>query len=266
MPGCDTYWSDARSFLSSRWQGDFRQLTYYANEIKPNGSGCADNGNEHTYSANLQTQTYRNQCGNVGGGNSNAGTNNENMDHISCLLAWYLYYNFGQHGWAETLVGHSMGGLIVRRTLQLVRDHAAGFPTNIGNVTDAIIFNTPNIGEALATWGCAGCYQGHQMTTNSAFINDMITHGQAPSVSGYTTDWTVVTSSCDLLVADDPLYTAANHKVLYGSSYSQDFCYGHGGAIHDTSTIEDAIVQYCDTLNPLRTYPKTYKEETRSHC
>ncbi|GCE11448.1 hypothetical protein [Tengunoibacter tsumagoiensis] len=248
MPGCDTYWADARTFMASQWPGDFRQLSYYNEEVKTDGSGCADNGAEKTYSANLQVQTYRSHCTNFFGGNE--GTNNEDINHLSCLLAWYLYYNFGQHGWQVILVGHSMGGLIIQRTLELEQQRNANFPPSIGNVTDAITFNTPHAGVLLAVFSCFACRQGQQMYSNSNLIQDLTANGRHPDAGG--TDWTVIGSDCDGLVhSDTAVGMGANHKVIYVNDSGNTACYDHGSALHDFSLQLDGHALYCDTTSPL---------------
>ncbi|GCE07338.1 hypothetical protein KDAU_46670 [Dictyobacter aurantiacus] len=247
MPECDIYWSDAASFLASRWQGDLRQISYYNREVKPDGSQCASNGNEEGsaghYTADLHNPLYRVHC--VGMGNTNDGTNNESLDHISCLFGWYLYYNFGQRNWSEVLVGHSMGGLIIRHTMELAERHISWMPPTIGTVTDAITFDTPHNGILGASLACGNCTQGQEMNWNSAFMRDLGANARHPN-SGGTTDWTIVGSHCDTLVGNSALMMNANHKVWYESS-STGSCYNHGGALHDPSTVLNALVSYCDT-------------------
>ncbi|GHO85755.1 alpha/beta hydrolase [Dictyobacter formicarum] len=249
MPACDSYWRDAASFLAARWRGDFRQISYYNKEVKPDGSECASNGNEQNsishYTADLHDPLYHVHC--VSMANTNDGTNNESLDHLGCLFAWYLFYNFGQRNWSEILVGHSMGGLIIRHTMELAEQHMPWMPTTIGTVTDAITFNTPHNGVFGASLACANCTQGQEMNWNSGFMRDLSAHAQHPN-SGGNTDWTVVGSHCDTLVGNSSLMMSANHKVWYEGS-SSVACYNHGGAIHDPSTVQNAQASYCDTSN-----------------
>ncbi|GCE21573.1 PGAP1-like alpha/beta domain-containing protein [Dictyobacter kobayashii] len=249
MPDCEGYWQDAAGFLASRWMGDLRQISYYNREVKADGSDCASNGNEQNsishYSADLHDALYRAHCASLG--NTYDGTNNESIDHLSCLFAWYLFYNFGQRNWSEILIGHSMGGLIIRHTMELVEEHAPWMPTTIGTVTDAITFNTPHNGVFGAALACANCTQGREMNWGSSFMRDLSAHAQHPN-SG-NTDWTVVGSHCDGLVGNSSLMMDANHKVWYDNS-SNPACYNHGGAIHDPSTVLNAQASYCDTTKP----------------
>jgi hypothetical protein len=67
MPDYDAYWSDTFSYVKSRWPGDLRQVSFHRHD-------CAGNGTEKGRSA--------------------------------CLLDWYLYENFGRHGWEAVIVTH----------------------------------------------------------------------------------------------------------------------------------------------------------------
>ncbi|GCF09560.1 hypothetical protein [Dictyobacter arantiisoli] len=244
MSDCGTYWSDARLFLASRWSGDVRQVSYYRNEVNRDGSACAENGNaQDSYSANLQDSLYQARC--AGFSSANAGTNNENIDHLSCLLAWYLYYNFGQNHWDEVLVGHSMGGLIIRRAMELVELHTVSFPATIGHVTDAITFDTPQGGVFGANLACGNCLQGQEMRLGSALLEDLARNARHPD-SGGNTDWTLIGSACDLLIGGSALMMDANHKVWY-DGLTRGTCYNHGGAIHDVSSALDGGASHCDT-------------------
>ena len=261
MPDCEGYWSDATSFLSPRWGGDFRQISYYNHEVRADGSPCASNGNERDsishYSADLHDSLYRAHCASLG--NTHDGSNNESLDHVSCLFAWYLFYNFGQRNWSEILVGHSMGGVIIRRTMELVQEHkTAWMPSTIGAVTDAITFDAPHNGVFGASLACVNCVQGQQLNWNSSFMRDLGANAQHPN-SGTSTDWTVVGSHCDYLVGNSALMMSANHKVWYESS-SSGTCYNHGGAIHDPSIASDGNASYCDTPDPLTSNDCYYQE------
>ena len=236
MPNCGSYWKDAFSFLGNRWQGDLRQVSFYQND-------CASNGNEQNYSANLHA--YDGHCSNFYPGSE--GTNNENLGHVACLLDWYLYYNFGQHGWEEAIVAHSMGGFIVRKAFQLWANHNSHVPSNIGHVTDVVDFNTPQPGWPLSgPTSCGNCVQGLQMESYDNFIVSIQNDGNAKNIQvNGVTDWTLIGSISDGLSYWGAVQMPANHKVMYVNPG-----YDHGGAIHDQSTAFDADVHYCDTTDP----------------
>ena len=98
----------------------------------------------------LHSSTYTQHCSNYVPGNE--GSNNESIYHLSCLFAWYVYLNYGQHpGWNVEIVAHSMGGLIVRNAIYQVQQHKAtwAFPPTLGGISDVVTFGTPHGGVNL---------------------------------------------------------------------------------------------------------------------
>lgn len=236
MPHCATYWEDARAFLKDRWGGDLRQIGFYQHD-------CPDNGSESTLSADLHDARYTLHCTTFASGND--GTNNENLDHLSCLLAWYLYYNFGQEQHEEILVGHSMGGLIIRRALELFQEHDRRMPPSVGYVKQVFSFSTPETGKLLAGFMCEECLQGRQMTWGGGFINDLYYHGQSPQAGG-TTEWILIGSSCDGLVGIGALRMHASKYYWYNGA----LCYDHGNIIHDGRKAHIMTLSACSTTTP----------------
>jgi triacylglycerol esterase/lipase EstA (alpha/beta hydrolase family) len=157
----------------------------------------------------------------------------------------------------------SMGGIIVRETMYQMQEHAgrSPFPDTIGYVTQAITFSSPHGGvSTLDNLGCLGCTQGKELSHKSDFISELSTYGQNPQTSGGT-DWTVIGSECDNVVggAANPSNDAnavnmnAGYAVVYADdkrSKSTTTCYDHGGALHDSSTSQDAQYYYCSASNP----------------
>ena len=141
---CQGYWQNAIDFVKNQgWQGDFRTIKYY------NGDTNNHNGNdEGRLSSDLHNDLYKSNCIDFHAGPVGTdGTNDESLDHLSCLFAQYLYQNFGQSNSGVALVGHSMGGIIIRNTLARVQtDGGQGtFPTNVGQVTDAITIQSARV-------------------------------------------------------------------------------------------------------------------------
>lgn len=244
---CSQYWGDAISFLDSRWLGDFRTIKYYNGD-----TNCTNGNDEGRYSSDLHDPLYKSNCidfhaGPVG----TEGTNDESLYHLSCLFSQYLYQNFGQSNRDVILVGHSMGGIIIRETMFQVqtRTDQSPFPTTIGHVTDAITFNTPHGGvfSGSAPFFCDGCTQVAEL--GGDLIDELRNSGQNPQTSGGFTDWTVIGSECDGVVGSaKAIDMHASHAVVYvGDSNS---CYDHGSAIHDTNENQDALQYYCDTSDP----------------
>jgi hypothetical protein len=260
---CTEYWGDAKTFLSERGLGgDLRTIKYY------NGDRDCDNGAETRYSYDLHHPLYSNVCNNYPEGYSLSvdGTNDESIYHLSCLFAQYLNSNFGQSNREVMLVGHSMGGLIMRETLYQMQKNAGPgrFPSTIGYVTKAITFNTPHEGSVLGRQGsgklskCDGCQQGIELTPKSDLLTELATFGRNPQTSAGFTEWTEVGSQCDFAVlpASSSVGMDANHAVVYsghvkvGPIKDTPTCYDHGGALHDDKTEHDAEYYYCDTSDP----------------
>jgi hypothetical protein len=85
------YRGDAVSYLQARGYSDIRTVQYYASD-----SNC---------DVDLHAQAYQNLCDGFNPGSE--GTNNEDLNHVSCLLVQYLNQNFAG-GQKVILVGHSM--------------------------------------------------------------------------------------------------------------------------------------------------------------
>ena len=191
------------------------------------------------------------------------GTNDESLDHLSCLFAQYLYQNFGQSNSDVALVGHSMGGIIIRNTLARVQtDGGQGtFPTNVGQVTDAITINTPHTGVdyTIGFFACGGCQQVSDLSDKSDLMTYLSALGRNPQASGVTTDWTVMGSE------NDPVDTGAESTTVLGTGaanavdmnarhaimYLTPSNYDHTQMLHDMDNInQDAHQYYCDTTDP----------------
>jgi hypothetical protein len=261
---CTDYWDDAKTFLSERGLGgDLRTIKYY------NGDRECDNGAETRYSYDLHDPLYKSLCTNYHTGSVGTqweGTNDESIYHLSCLFAQYLNYNFGRTNREVILVGHSMGGLIMRETLYQMQKNAGQdpFPQTIGHVTKAITFNTPHKGSILGSQGsgslskCDGCQQGIELTPYSDLLKELATSGRNPQSAEGFTEWTAIGSQCDIAVqpASSSVGMDANHAVVYSGTMKVGIikgtptCYDHGGALHDSKTEHDAEYYYCDTSNP----------------
>jgi hypothetical protein len=229
------YWGDTIKYLKAHGYSDIHTVKYYND-----ATNC---------DIDLHASAYENPC--WGWQPGFEGTTNENLEHIGCKLAQYLYQNFGKTNKNVILVGHSMGGIVVRSTMSLVEKYAGNgvFPTSIGHVTDAVTFNTPHggviPGESVI---CGDCDQVRELTSGSAFLSNL---KQNPQTSSGFTQWTVVGSECDVVVTAD---SAVNMQASHAAVYPRDAapCYDHGGALHDNSEKNDALLFYCDTSDPAK--------------
>jgi hypothetical protein len=258
---CSRDWSNAMSVLASHGYKDFRTIQFYKGD-----SNC---------NANLLDSKYSKPCANYNADAGPEGTNDESLYHISCKLAQFLGQEFGQSNSNVVLVGHSMGGIIVRETMYQMQENAgqSPFPKTIGHITDAITFTTPHSGivpfdtlPPASYFVCNGCTQGREMEQDfSILMWDLRTRGQNPQTSGGFTRWTVVGSECDsvlqestsLVVGGTGVASAVDMHASYAIMYAQDnkpssstSCYTHFNPTEDKSTQQDAHLYYCDTSNP----------------
>jgi hypothetical protein len=251
------YWGDAIEFLSGKGLTDFRTIKYYMGD-----TNCT-NGLETSYSSDLHDDLYTNNCIDYPAGydSSADGTNDESIYHLSCLFAQYLHYNFGQPSGDFSnpiLVGHSMGGIIIREAMDQVQKHAGQppfpNPVDIGFLGIAITFNTPHGGVPLTdSWiACLGCTQASQLYTGSDLISELSQSGPYPLPTGGFTHWAVIGSECDAVVSQTSAINmnAAESAIVYSDDQSST-CYDHGGALHDTSKTQDAHLYYCFTNDPV---------------
>ena len=234
----NSYWGSATNFLQSHgWTGSLVTLGYYTND-----HNCTDS-----------LGSYAPMCTNSYPGHQ--GTTNEDLRHVSCELAWYIWYHYTQYGQNVQLVGHSMGGLLIRWALYETPVDA-NLPPYIG-VQDAVTMATPQGGIPVvgaAIFLCGGCLQANQMRTNNTFWEMLNSFGQNPQGAGWGTDWTMMGSSCesfynvfDLGVSwQSALDMTGGHKT----EYLNPPCYNHGGYLTDTSITENAHANFCDGCGP----------------
>lgn len=245
-----------------RWRGSITTIGYYTGD-----TNC---------DASLQSQASR--C--VGYFDSNSfgthltGTHNEDIKHLGCELAWYIWNNYTSKGQNVQIVAHSMGGLITRWALYATQFDPKLPPYLL--VQDVITFDTPHGGVPTAFYLIAcvwdqktrrsDCQQSDELLDNSDFIHEMHDgsehnglhySGQNPQGAGPGTDWTMIGQGCD----EDPVdyhtatYMSGGHKVTFVNYHP---CYGHGGFVTDwgpgsnqypdssNGDTQDADILWCD--------------------
>jgi Predicted acetyltransferases and hydrolases with the alpha/beta hydrolase fold len=255
VTGCNDYWGDALNYMNGNhgnltWgRKDFRTIQYYNAD-----TGCS-NGWDSNNSSNLHSSEYTSHCvGYPSGYNSNNdGAWNEDLYHVTCLFAWYLYYNFGQYNWSVEIVAHSMGGLIVHNAIYQVQYRSQlgtgnRFPPTLGHISDVVDFNSPHGGHQLNAAFQAYCnlsVQCKQMNGNSSFTQEMLSSRARNSQAGGT-DWTLLGSECDSVVSAGSAIQNwdVGHKIVYASGGSA--CYSHSGALSDTNESLSALQYWCD--------------------
>ncbi|HLG62082.1 MAG TPA: hypothetical protein VKY19_09130 [Ktedonosporobacter sp.] len=238
---CKAYFSDLLDYLSKphgiegSWHNqDIRLIGFY------NGDTNCTNGRETAHAANLHDPEYTRQCSNYYPENTNPsqdGTHDESIYHLSCLFAWYLYYNFGTRGWTSSIITHSMGGLLVRNTIYQVQKSKATWtmPSTLGIIQDVIDFGVPNNGEPV---NVCHCTQGEDIRGGSFFMNEMTNSADNPQAGG--TDWTLMSSVYDTIASPSFDYDGLNipnagHKIFYDVQHDTQgnaFGYGHDDYFH----------------------------------
>jgi triacylglycerol esterase/lipase EstA (alpha/beta hydrolase family) len=214
--------------------GPFERIGYYHNDVN-----CTDfvshHGNHSTHHAS--------------GHHDGAHTEDTNIRHLAYHLAWHIYDHHTVHGRYVDVVGHSMGGLIIRYALgQVDLDHPS-FPPNL-RVEDAVTMGSPHGGARFAAW-CIGCNtQVQQMEMGSDFLVWMQENAWSPDGYGGT-QWTAMGSDDDNQVAADraaatdsdrdPVnkYMGTCHKAWY----EEDSNIEHGDFRNTTSAATTADVR-----------------------
>ncbi len=229
---CNGSWGTAKSYLQSNgWHGSIIKVGYYGGD-----TNC-----------DVALGNYAGNCTGYYAGNQ--GTNNESIRHIACELAWYIWDNFTQYGRNVQLVGHSMGGLIIRWAL-----YATPFDPNLPpyiGVQDVVTFATPHAGipvAGAAFFICFECLQAQEMRNNNAFMVELTNYGQNPQGAGWGTDWSIYGSSCESWYnIFDPGVDWHSSLGMY-SEHKVEFlnppCYDHGGYLPDTSNSDNLTVHW----------------------
>lgn len=154
------------------------------------------------------------------------GSTDTSIAVLGRALARYLYAQRGRH--PVDLVGHSMGGLIIRAALDGVARHRPGFPPAL-RVANAVTVSTPHHGvRQSAAWRRCANTECRQMRPGSAFLRGL---WHAPQGTGGT-DWSELGATPDRTVSwRSALEAAARHRYHYlgGQPSGLDATLTHGG-------------------------------------
>ncbi|GAA4803048.1 esterase/lipase family protein [Streptomyces ziwulingensis] len=197
---CKTYWKPATAaFTQWGWQGKLHTVGFYTRD-----RGCSVTIARRGTDASLRS--------------------------LGRALAKDIYRRYTSKGKSVDLVGHSMGGLIVRAALTGVQQKLPGWPTKL-YVEDVVTLGTPHDGlSTLAGIGCSLAYgtrQCQDMRHESSFLD-----WAAQSPQGTQgTDWTLIGAADDDVVDDSALRMSASHDVWYPGSNG----WSHG-ALTDITT------------------------------
>jgi pimeloyl-ACP methyl ester carboxylesterase len=253
--GCNgsTNFGSIRDYLTRNgWTGPMYSVKYY------NGDTSCD-ADLHALEGYHCTGWYA----------GHEGTTNEDLRHLSCLLAWYIWDHFTSSGVAVKLIGHSMGGILIRQTLADT-PYVGAFPPYI-TVEDVATAGSPHQGmiSASAFFYCGSCSQVAQIEQANSFMqwlnSTTIRGGFGRDPQGNTgTDWTTMSSFDDEVLAwcasvfdsfngyisshsnaiECGFMPGATHLVAYIGPTPD---YNHGGYLTDEATTWDADMSYSDS-------------------
>jgi triacylglycerol esterase/lipase EstA (alpha/beta hydrolase family) len=176
------YWCNAIYAVDAgdRWSGALHGVGYYAADTN--------------YSVRMSTRTHETP-----------------IKELGRDLAWMVYNLETVNGRSVDLVGHSMGGLIIRAALTGVARREAGFPATL-YVEDVVTFATPHLGTSWAQ--TCPTQQCMDMRPGSGFLQWLL---QGPQ-STQGTDWTLVGADNDDIVTEGSatgMSSNVGHKHIY---------------------------------------------------
>lgn len=248
--GCNggTTFGTIKSYFSSHGWGSaalLRTVRFY------NGDSSS--------SCDVNLHDYDHHC--RGFYDANLGTTSEDIRHLACILAWYIWDNYTSQGIPVKIIAHSMGGVIARQAL-FDTPYMAQFPPYL-TVEDVVTAGSPHQGliAGAAAFFCGFCSQVAQMEGYNALTSNLNSStfrggfGQDPQ--GNTgTDWTNMASPDDEVLyygclthytVDCGLMGKATHKVEYpGTQPGLSPDYNHGGYLTDADDSWNAHVTYSD--------------------
>jgi pimeloyl-ACP methyl ester carboxylesterase len=207
-------WSGARSMLANNGfpLTDTLPVSYYKSDT--NGVDITGSGPGTAYPAKVSASHPRKGYNHTDG-----------IEPIAHDLAWFLYDTYGDR--PVDLVGHSMGGLIIRYALQQVEVGNPAFPPAV-RVHLAVTFAAPFDGANL---GCKDT-QCLEMAPGSGFLTALDVN--TPT----STQWVAVTSGRALVGGAycDVVHTESATDIAGILIVYSDPCYQHLGYLTDMST------------------------------
>jgi triacylglycerol esterase/lipase EstA (alpha/beta hydrolase family) len=157
-------------------------------------------------------------------------TQNASIDRLSRNLAWFVFSNYTSQSLTVNLVGHSMGGLIIREALQHVQAHDPAYPPSL-RVAHVVTISSPFGG---LVWPGCNDVQCKQFAPGSAYLKRLWANPYPQGAGG--TKWTSIGSlGCDIVSARSAI-SVRSTKIVYTAP-----CYSHAGYLADLSRTLDAV-------------------------
>ena len=183
---------DIQTFFTNQGYWNTRTVGFYNND----------------YDCDTSIQLESSHCTGWYDSGSNDGTVNEDIRHVSCLLAWWIWDHYTSQGITVAVVAHSMGGILIRQAMNDT-PYEIQFPPYL-MISDVATAGSPHQGlTAGAAWGlgikdgCPGnCTQVAQMEAYNALMSNMNStsfrggFARNPQGNGGT-DWTTMSSEND---------------------------------------------------------------------
>jgi pimeloyl-ACP methyl ester carboxylesterase len=151
-------------------------------------------------------------------------TSDAPIAHLAYHLAWNIYDAYSRRGRPVDVIGHSMGGLIIRYAVAATQRHEFDFPPFL-LVEDVVTMGTPH-GGLRGVIPQDISEEVNEMTPGSKLLKYLTRNAWNPQARGGT-DWLTMGSAADDTVAPDSAaatyprripvsrYMGSAHKVWY---------------------------------------------------
>lgn len=228
---CESTWGTLFAELRGRYgfANSFNPIQYYAKDTTCSSRGTMPTG--HPAVINGYIGNY---------------SSDSRIGDISKSYAWYLYNTFSRYDRTVDIVGHSMGGLIVRFALTAVERRLPGWPPYL-LVEDVVTLGTPHNGTR--SWPSKASFcpdriygQCGEMESGSGLITYLNYDGKNPQAWGGT-NWTLIGSSDDNTVSPESAVGQGTMTVFNRLKYINQNI-GHSDYMNSTRTNSDAFFQW----------------------
>lgn len=165
-------------------------------------------------------------------------TTDASIVRIARDLAWFIYNEFTRFGRTVYVIGHSMGGLVIREALRRVQAGDRAFPRRL-DVLTALTVSTPHAGWQKS---CSANTQCSEMTPGSQFLATLRTNRNPQGVNG--TRWWAMGTQGNLVdgatLPCDGIPTESATAITAIKLVYVDPCYRHNEYLNDADQRLDA--------------------------
>jgi pimeloyl-ACP methyl ester carboxylesterase len=165
------------------------------------------------------------QC-DTGGVSVGSYTRDTPIDTLAAALDAYIGVAYGNR--PVLLVGHSMGGLIIRAMLANIASGQPGFAPL--TIPQAVTVSSPFDGATIADQpACGASVQCSQFAPDSTWLTRLRTNPDPVTAGG--TDWTTIGGGpCDIVTYASATDMPGAHRIAWTNP-----CYSHTGILADDS-------------------------------